>query len=428
MKTIFSKQLLFVPPAILITAIVLLSPTTGVGQATLTGTVVDESGSAVENANVWIQTATPKAGKGYLCPSCYSDCTKSARTDQAGKFEIQDLDESLTFTVLIAKERFRASLVRVDPVVDELNATLKPYKTDVAEKQKMQGTILDEDGKPINGAIVWISGAKQGESKWYGQVKHVDRVSITDKDGKFLLTSKVPYDEWELTARASGYCQNKLEHQPTGSKPYEIRLKRGVIVTGKVVDAAGKPATKQLIGIIQRDRGPENWVGERLIATDKQGRFTFTAVLPDTEWSIYTAIDGKPDVEFFQSEFFDSGTNDTIQDLGKFEVKGHGKLSGKLVLPPGESLPKELRVSVSRKYAWKSQTATVDANGSFSLPNLPMGEPLEIFVSVEGFQLDQGKQKLQQSSENQLGIFLDREKTEIEIPLKRLAKLQIDHP
>jgi len=283
----------------------------------------------------------------------------------------------------------------------------------------MQGTILDEDGKPIAGAIVWISGAKQGESKWYGQVKQVDRASITDKDGKFLLTSKVPYDEWELTARASGYCQNKLEHQPTGSKPYEIRMKRGVLVTGKVVDAAGKPATKQLIGIIQRDRGPENWVGERLIATDKQGRFTFTAVLPDTEWSIYTAIDGKPDVEFFQSEFFDSGKNDTTQDLGKFEVKGHGNLSGKLVLPAGESLPKELRVIVIRKYAWKSQTAKVDVDGSFSLPNLPMGEPLEIFVSVEGFQLDQGKQKLQHSSENQLGIFLDRAETEIEIPLKK---------
>jgi len=66
MKTIFSKQLLFVPPAILITSIVLLFPTTGLGQATLTGTVLDESGSAVENANVWIQTAAPKSGKGYL--------------------------------------------------------------------------------------------------------------------------------------------------------------------------------------------------------------------------------------------------------------------------------------------------------------------------------------------------------------------------
>ena len=66
MKTKPTKQLLFMPPAILMAVVVLLSPTTGLGQATLTGTVADESGSPVENANVWIQTAAPKSGKGYL--------------------------------------------------------------------------------------------------------------------------------------------------------------------------------------------------------------------------------------------------------------------------------------------------------------------------------------------------------------------------
>lgn len=96
-------------------------------------------------------------------------------------------------------------------------------------------------------------------------------------------------------------------------------------------------------------------------------------------------------------------------------------MTGKLVLPPGESLPKELRVAVSRKYAWKSQTAKVDGNGNFSFPNLPKGEPLKIFVSVKGFQLDEGKQKLQLTDENELGIFLDSEKIEIEIPMKKAA-------
>ena len=35
-------------------------------QATLQGTVVDEAGTPIEQANVWIQTAAPKSGKGYL--------------------------------------------------------------------------------------------------------------------------------------------------------------------------------------------------------------------------------------------------------------------------------------------------------------------------------------------------------------------------
>ena len=35
-------------------------------QATLQGTIVDEAGDPVEKASVWIQTAAPKSGKGYL--------------------------------------------------------------------------------------------------------------------------------------------------------------------------------------------------------------------------------------------------------------------------------------------------------------------------------------------------------------------------
>ena len=35
-------------------------------QATLQGTIVDEAGTPIEQANVWIQTAAPKSGKGYL--------------------------------------------------------------------------------------------------------------------------------------------------------------------------------------------------------------------------------------------------------------------------------------------------------------------------------------------------------------------------
>lgn len=324
--------------------------------------------------------------------------------------------------MLIAKEKFRATLVRVDPVVDKADATLKPFDTDVADNQKMLGSVVDEEGKPIAGAIVWISGAKQGSRKWWGQVKQVDRVSVTDEKGKFLLTSEVPYDEWELTARANGFCQNKTEHQPTGSKSYEIRLKRGVLLSGEVVSADGKPVANHVVGILQRDRSARgHWVGERTIATGKDGQFSFTAVMPDDEWVIYSAIDGKNDVEFFQSEFFDSGENDAVKDLGEFIVKGHGKLRGQLVLPPGEALPKELRVSVSRKYAWNSQTATVNPDGSFQFPNLPLNEPLIITVSAKGFQLAQGKQSLQRKEDNALGIFLDQEKTKIEIPIEKIA-------
>lgn len=323
--------------------------------------------------------------------------------------------------MLIAKEKYRASLVQVDPVIDKADATLKQFEIDIAENQKMLGTVIDEKGQPIAGAIVWITGAQQGERKWFGRVKDVERVSITDEKGKFLLTSEVPYDQWQLTIRATGFCQHKTKHQPTGSTFYEIKLKEGVLLSGKVLAKDGKPAANHIVGILQRDRNAmENWTGERTIATDKNGQFSFTAVMPDDEWVIYSAIEGKPNVEFFQSEFFDSDKNGTIQNLGEFKIKGHGKLSGKLELPPGESLPKELRVSVSRKYAWNSQTATIDPDGNFEFPNLPLSEPLVVTVIAKGFQLDEGKQTQQRTDVNGLGIFLDQAETKIKIPLEKL--------
>lgn len=346
------------------------------------------------------------------------DCSKSARTDDAGQFEIQDLDESLRFNVLIAKEKYRATLVRVDPVVDKADVTLKRFEHDVADNQKMLGKVLDAAGKPIAGAIVWITGAQQGERKWWGQVKQVERVSITGEDGKFLLTSEVPFDQWQLTVRATGFCQHKTKHQPTGSNPYEIRLKEGVLLTGKVTTSVGEPAANHIVGILQRNCiDIHRWVGEQTIATDQNGRFSFTAVPPNDEWVIYSAIEGRSGVEFFQSEFFDSDQNGRTQDLGEFVIQGHGKLQGRLQLPPNESLPDELRVTVSRKYAWKSQTATVNAEGMFEFPNLPLNEPLVVQITAKGFKLDESKQTLQSADENGLGVFLDQEETKIEIPL-----------
>jgi hypothetical protein len=90
-----------------------------------------------------------------------------------------------------------------------------------------------------------------------------------------------------------------------------------------------------------------------------------------------------------------------------------------LVLPAGVSLPKELRVSVERKYAWKHQVAEVGIGGVFSFPNLPLGEPLVIHVSAAGLQLDPVGQTLQRKEDYMLGIFLDKRKTEIKIPMMK---------
>jgi len=70
----------------------------------LTGSVHAKNGDALA-ATVFIATAGPKVGTSPFCPSCYADCQKSAKTDAAGKFEIQSLDPQLRFQVLAVLPR-----------------------------------------------------------------------------------------------------------------------------------------------------------------------------------------------------------------------------------------------------------------------------------------------------------------------------------
>src|SRR6266496_2855775 len=58
----------------------------------LTGTVLNEAGKPLSGASVFIYTAAPKEGVGILCPSCYPDCRKQAKSDGQGQFAIEDMD------------------------------------------------------------------------------------------------------------------------------------------------------------------------------------------------------------------------------------------------------------------------------------------------------------------------------------------------
>ena len=67
----------------------------------LTGKVVFDDGAAVTNATVFIYTAGPKEGSAVVCPSCYADCGKKAKTDAQGAFKIASLNPTLRFRLLV---------------------------------------------------------------------------------------------------------------------------------------------------------------------------------------------------------------------------------------------------------------------------------------------------------------------------------------
>jgi len=77
------------------------------GKLDLSGTIRDETGRPLPNSTVFIYTAAPKDGPGVLCPSCYADCGKQATTGADGRFQIEALDPTLIFRVLVVGKGYQ---------------------------------------------------------------------------------------------------------------------------------------------------------------------------------------------------------------------------------------------------------------------------------------------------------------------------------
>ena len=195
----------------------------------------------------------------------------------SGQFVIQDLDESLIFNVLVAANGYIAVIkTEVDPdKKDPLELKLANVKKGLPEDHLMTGTVVDQRGKPVFGAQVFIDGATQGGRTWGGRVQKVDKVAITNESGEFLLTSQEAFEQWSLTVSAAGFVNTSTKHLDIGDKKHKIQLDPGSTVVGKVENQNGKPVANLQVGICQTDRGSDQFVGEYVIATDQKGRFEF---------------------------------------------------------------------------------------------------------------------------------------------------------
>src|SRR5687767_5174170 len=123
----------------------------------LTGVVKDRADRPLRDATVFIYTAGPREGTGILCPSCYADCRKRAKTDAEGKFRIEELDPSLIFRVLVVAKGYQPEFVaKVDPAEKPIKVALKPVSGGETPDKRMRGIVLDDEDKPVSGAVVSI--------------------------------------------------------------------------------------------------------------------------------------------------------------------------------------------------------------------------------------------------------------------------------
>jgi hypothetical protein len=337
--------------------------------ADLSGAVQDEKGQPISGATVKIYTAGMRTGSSPVCPSCWADCTKSAKTDPNGAFQIKDVSDRLVFRLLILAAGFEPTFFGADPQKGPAQPRLKSRDLSTFhDKQILQGQVLGSDLKPVAGVTVEPDFNQQG----------LDPVAITDEPGEFALTCPNEIRNNALVFRAQGYAPLKLRDIAGGSPPLKVVLTRGVTVTGRVLNH-GRPIAGIGVGIVQTEEGrSEKWLGPQTTVTDKSGAFCFPSAIPRSALALYGLMDSLSKKGAIPVRIINTGNDDTTFDAGDLAIGPAGEIKARLCETDGKLLPPQTRIQISCDVAWDWQLVDVSPDGSFRATGLPLGQRLNI--------------------------------------------------
>ncbi|MBN9524345.1 hypothetical protein J0H58_38495 [bacterium] len=352
----------------------------------LKGTITDPGGKAVPGATVFIYTAAPRTGYSAFCPSCYPDCRKSATTAADGSFHVPSLDPELLFRVLVVGNGFAPSFAAaVDPAAGPLAVTLRPPDpARAAPTHSLRGRVLDDKGNPVVGATLDPYGFKT--PSWSGFKRGIlDPVAVTDRDGRFLLTSAEPVEYAVLRVEARGLAGRLTPQLPAGGG-HVITLTAGAFLAGRVV-RDGKAVPGAVLGVGMTQESHDQYQHHDTIAADKDGRFLFSNVPPGAEYFVYGLQNTLPGEQVIPATRVRAGADGTTTELGVLAPRPGLTLAGRIHLSDGRPLPEKTRLTVSRDGMRDSRTVEPAADGRFEVRGLPPGEELSVFAGIRGYRL-----------------------------------------
>jgi hypothetical protein len=351
-----------------------------------------------------------------ICPSCYADCGKHATTDAEGNFTIQNLDPSLTFHLVAAAEGHRArNSGRIDPMHDKASFRLAPLPTDLDPRQTVRGRIVDQDGKPVVGALVSPVGCKQGERRWGGSLAGVDAFSITNQRGEFLITASDPADAFDLEVKSPRHAAKRFALVETGSDVHKLEVEIGSFVRGTLL-ADGQPVADALLGLVQTDRSGDVFFGEQQIGTRSDGSFEFSYVPAEADYYLYTKMSSSAaDAGSLPLRRVSIGDSESTIELGELEVRPSHTLAGRLELTDGKPVPGPLQLMIDREGAWDAQTAIVERDGKFRFENVPDSEAVTFSARVPGYRLSGDRNYHQVLNDTSLAMFVEGSRDDLVI-------------
>lgn len=371
---------------------------------TATGTVVDEAGRPVAEAEVAL---VPVLADGGFAPK-EPVLPYTGKTGPDGTFSLPDLPPGM-FKLVI--ERAGYTILRQEGIeIPERRAKAALGKFQLTPGS-LQGQVFDSAGRPLAGVKVWTAPARESS---VASLKFApEPATVTDGEGRFSTGSLDPEGEAWLCAegyRPSGF---RLREKPDLSKIILERVTSLVTAPVRVMDPDGKPvAGAEVIGgelggciIVQSP-----WEGTpcaedpiRLRSTTgKDGR---TTLVFDKGWQttdLLVRAEGFPDWKKDVLRISDAGF-DVVLELGAVLI---GRVLGQDGSPvAGARVWSQLQPTTERP-------TVTDAAGTFRLERL---EPGRRDLTVTHPEFGVARRRIQLSlGENHVELKLDGQQHQIQ--------------
>lgn len=142
----------------------------------------------------------------------------------------------------------------------------------------VHGRVTDEDGVPVQGALVMVN-EQSHERTPRNYLPDMPSGASTDKGGRFAVEGFYP--GCMVDVRAEHDAQGTARVEGRAGEAFEIRLTRDCRVFGRVLDAAGEPASDAAVYLTRTD--DSNDPGYSHYSDD--GRFVFAHVRPG-KWDL----------------------------------------------------------------------------------------------------------------------------------------------
>lgn len=342
--------------------------------STLTGTILDETGNAVQGANVSAMEVVPSMTPGL----------GRTDTDREGKFRLTSLPRGTEIRLMVTSETHVGIMKNITVPLDR-----STMNSDLSLVRRVYGgdcivQVEDEKGSPIAGATIENMGNSSRDV----------RRGKTDDSGKTRLEDLYSSIRGTIAiVKAAGYIAQQIPLiAGTKDKPGEVKvtLNKGESIRGRLLKPNGDPAAAVWVFFNDGESGGGQLGGR--VDTDQEGRFQIDGLPSPSTFTFYTP---KPFAPISRRPLPVGGKEEVVVTMeleGVIRIRARDEITQKPIpefnvkigFTP-DARPTDPRISGLSSNLINPGTDILGNVKEFRLGQLPPGAPLQITITAKGY-------------------------------------------